>query len=188
MTIWVLHEPLTLEEEKNIHERTHLTLPFDNLPDLSQIRSQQECQQLLKALYPYYPPESIALRADRIWSQFSNLQLDDTIAVPLIHTGKVALAKISGAYMYQVDGNKQDVHHLPVTWYPKIYLLQDFGRNRDVFASTTPLYTVNDGQAKRAIREKLPYRYNKFVKLKWIWAIIIALAAIRTTMHLLGKG
>jgi hypothetical protein len=189
MTMWVLHEPLTLEDEQRIYDRTHLTLPFDNLPDLSLVRSNVECQHLLRALYPYYPPETIALKADRIWQHFSGLQLDDTVAVPLPLTGKVALGKISGPYVYKVDESNEDVHQIPVTWYPGPHLIQSFGRNRSMFRNNTvPLYTINDQPSRRSIQEKLPYKYNRFVRFKWVWVIIFILAVVRTYSHLFGSG
>jgi hypothetical protein len=180
MSVWVLHEKLTPDEEQHIHERTHLSLPFEGLPDLSQVHNLAQCQHLLRALHPKDAIETLALKADRIWSQYSGLQLEDLVAVPLPASKKVALCRISGSYTYRVDINSLDVHLLPVTWYPGVYSFKSFGRQDYVFHPTgNRLYAITNPQAARAIREKLPHSYNRFRHFKWVWAIIFALGLVR---------
>ncbi len=56
MTVWALQLNLSKEEEERITERTHLPLPFDGMPDLSQVASSTQCRKLFMALYPGEPP------------------------------------------------------------------------------------------------------------------------------------
>jgi hypothetical protein len=190
MSVWVLHQKLTLEEEQHILERTHLALPFEGLPDLSMINNQFDCQSLLRALHPELPPEVIALKADGIWNRFHNLNLEDSIVVPLPLTAKVAIAQISGPYAYQVGEEGSDCHLIPVTWFPKLHLFFAFGRQRHILANTgIALYEVTDVAAKRAIISKLPFRYNRFTGWKWWWVWgFIGILIVKRVYEMLAHG
>lgn len=185
MTVWVLHQELTAPEEARIHERTHLTLPFDGLPDFTMVHSLKEFMDLLRALHPQEPPESLTLRFDRLWRQYNELQEEDIIAVPLPHSGKVALARVAGKYCYQVDDNRDDVHLIPVEWYPNIETLRSFWREKDIFIRTgSPLYAVNRASARKAILGRLPYKYNRLSRTKVVWAFIFMLMLSRLYIRL----
>ncbi len=187
MSVWLLHLTLSREEEEQIQQRTHLPLPFEGLPDLSVISSQRECMHLLRALHPNDSPESLTLKLDRIWNQFSNLHLEDIIAVPLLLSGKLALAKISGHYTYDVSMKGDDVHTIPVTWYPRLETLRSFRRNKSTLtAGTHRLVMITDQTLSRAIYQRLPYKYNRFAKMRWIMIIFLIIAQMRLIMRLTG--
>lgn len=189
MTVWILQQNLTLDEEKEIFERTELVLPFDDLPDLSGVYTMHECQNLLRTLYPDAPPESIMRQSENIWSKYSNLYMEDTVAVPLPRIGKVALAQITGPYQYRVSvENPNERHVIPIKWYPKMHLFFAFGRQRHIFVNLQQrLYEVKEHAAIRAIHNKLPFGYNRFSGWKWlwIWGIIGAIMVMRL-VHRLG--
>jgi predicted Mrr-cat superfamily restriction endonuclease len=180
MSVWVLHQELTPQEEETILERTHLLLPFEGLPDLSFVNSKEECTRLIRSLFTGDAPETVALKADRIWTQFSEIQMEDTIAVPLPASEAVAIARVSGRYCYHVDGNKEDAHLIPVTWFGNTVKLKQFGSSRSLFnKGTSRFYQVTSRPDRIAILNRLPHKYNRFVKLKWLVIIFMALGAVR---------
>ena len=180
MTIWVLRQEFTPEEEAHIFERTDLFLPFGNLPDLTHVTTPQEARQLLKVLYPNDPPEAITRRLDRFWEKFTSLQLDDLVVVPLPALKQVVLAEISGPYHYRVGDDGGDVHMIPVRWYSKRIPMRKFAKHKEIFSEINPpLSEVTIAEIRVFIREHLPHGYNRFAKFKWLLAVFFAMGLLR---------
>ena len=185
MTIWVLRQSLTAEEEARIFGHTNLILPFDGLPDLTHVTTKQEARQLLNALYPDDPPESISRKIERFWQQFTSLQAGDLIAVPLPLSQSLVLAEITGHYHYRVDDNGGDVHLIPVSWYSKRIPLKKFAKYKEVFnTSSPPLSEVSVPEIRIALRDHLPHGYNRFAKFKWLLLLFFAMSLVRIFMRL----
>jgi len=185
MTIWLLHQTLTTEEEAHIQERSHLALPFEGLPDLSLITSPVECKHLLAALHPQDPPESINRRFDALWPRYAGLHGEDIIAVPLHARKAVALAEVTGPYHYEVGKDGADRHLIPVKWHPGPVPLYKFRKHKDIFARRERMFEVTNAEARIAIRDRLPHRYNRFVKWKWILLFFFALGMLHRLQSLL---
>ncbi len=183
MTVWILHLPLMKEKEAGITRRTHLPLPIDaQLPDLSQLRNEGECRRLMLELYPDDPPESVARRTERVWKLYGQLAEEDVVAVPLVESRQVALAEVSGPYVYRHEGDEA-THLLPVKWHPPV-ALHRFGKHRKIFAGGGhALVEVNDPEERTAIRDRLPHSYNRFVKWKWLMIIFFFMMLLRATQR-----
>lgn len=183
MSIYVLHQNLTPQEEDNIATRTHLALPFEGIPDLSVLHSELECRHLLQALHPDEPPEAIARRLERIWKYYTGMHEEDIIVVPLKSRNELALAEVTGRYVYQAGPGGSDVHMIPVRWYDRRVALISMAKHRAMFDRSEPLYEIVNPQARIAIRDKLPHGYNRFAKWKWLMALFFALSV----MHLFER-
>ena len=181
MTIWILHETLTPEEEAHMRERSHLALPLGALPDLSRATQPEQCREMLKLLYPHEPPEAITRRLDALWAIYGSLAPEDIIAVPLRERQEVALAEISGPYEYQVGVDGTDVHRVPVRWYDSQPSIRRFGKHAGLFIykGGRTMTEVMGKDARVAIRDKLPHRYNRFVKWKWLLALFFLMSLVR---------
>lgn len=182
MTVWILQQQLMADEEERIAERQHLPLPFGDMSDLSRMANQGECRKLLRVQHPDEPPESIALKADRVWKIYEALHVDDIIAVPLKNRGEMALAKMSGHYRF-ADG----VHQIPISWYPERVAFSKLSRHRELFAhGGGMMFEVTSPEARIALRDKLPHSYNRFAKWKWLLIIFFGLSALRLIHQLIG--
>jgi len=183
MTIWVLQQNLTPEEEKHIQERAHLLLPFDGLPDLSTITSPLMGRQLIKALHPDDPPEAVTRRFEYFWNRYSNLQIEDIIVVPLRASQQAALAEVMGIYQYRVGEAGADVHLIPVKWHKRVPLSK-FRKHKELFASAEPMVEVANAEARVALRDHLPHSYNRFAKWKWLLVIFFLMGLVRMMIRL----
>lgn len=187
MTIWVLHQQLSADEQARITTRTQLQLPFNGLPDLTQATSLVKCRQLLLLLHPNEPPEALARQAERIWAIHGTLSKEDIIAVPLPATEEVALAEVSGPYHYELDSNRADVHLIPVTWYEPRISLRLKRKLRDLFKPDgAPMFEVTRPEERIAIRDYLPHSYNRFAKWKWLLGVFFLLGLFRLYRQMQG--
>lgn len=185
MTVWMLRLPLTPEEENALRERTHLPLPFEGVPDLSQVRGIGECRQLMQVLYPGEPPETIMRRAERFWGKFSQLTEEDIITVPLKAQQQLAIAEINGRYVYRVGDKGVDVHLVPVKWHEKTVPLRKLSKDKALMdESGEPLSEVTDVETRTLIRDRLPYAYNRFAKWKWLLLLFFAMGLVRMFVRL----
>jgi predicted Mrr-cat superfamily restriction endonuclease len=186
MSIWLLHVKLTPEEEAHIEQLAHLKLPFGDLPDLSMIHTALECRHLLQALYPDEPPEALMRRVERIWPYYSGLQAEDIIAVPLPLRREVALAELTGGYIYRVGVSGADVHLIPVKWHSRRVPFRALRKHAEMLkAGVLTLSEVGNAEARIIIRDRLPHGYNRFVKWKWLLVVFFLMGLVRLIGRLL---
>ena len=179
MSMWLLQQALTPEDEAGIFARDVLWLPFDGLPDLTHVTGIAEAKKLLAMLYPDEPPEAVTRRVDRFWHCFNDVQIDDIVVVPLTVTQLVAVAEVSGAYRYQVGVDGQDVHLLPVRWYEKKIPLAKLQKHKAQLGGGERMREITDAETRVAIRDRLPHSYNRFAKWKWLLGLMFAMGLVQ---------
>lgn len=190
MSIWMLHEPLTPDQEQRIAERTWLELPFEGMPNLAAVNNQAECKKLLQMLYPDAPPESIAAKLDHIWPRYSNLHPEDIIAIPLHGRKEIALAEISGRYRHRVSDTGGDIHEVPVRWHEKRVPFRLLSRHKEELtppSASLAMREVENKQVRTLIRDRLPHSYNRFVGLKWLMVIFFLMHGIKYLHRLMQQ-
>lgn len=182
MTVWIMQQGLSPEEETQILAAGYLLLPYEGITDLTHIHNAQEARHMLRLLNPADPPETITRQLDAFWPLHTTLQPEDIIAVPLPATQKVALARVGGPYEYRTSFEAGDTHLIPVEWLRDPVPMRAFGKHRELF--TRPgLFEVTDVDARTAIRGQLPHSYNRFHKWKWLLAIFTGMGLL----HLLAN-
>ena len=180
MTLWILHQSVTAEDEVNITGQQFVNLPFGNLPDLSEISTPQQARELLSALNPDDPPETIVRKLDRFWPVYTGLHFDDLIVLPLYGAEEAVFAKVTGGYQYAVGENGQDIHRVPVEFHDKRVPLNKFKKYAELFVRSEPkMIEVTNAAARIMIREQLPYSYNRFAKFKWLLVIFFLMNLVR---------
>lgn len=177
MSVWVLQQP------EGATEKEYILLPYDGLPDLTELASPAQAMQLLRVLHPGEPPESLSRRFDAFWHSFTTLAPDDVIAVVMGNT--VALAEVTGRYEYRVGEGGGDLHLLPVRWHGKL-TRSDYGKYACLFEGRAPLREVMDREERIAILERLPRPYNRFRGLKWILQFFLLLSMLQLMRGLTG--
>jgi predicted Mrr-cat superfamily restriction endonuclease len=177
MTVWLIREPLNREEEAEIASRPYVTLPFGDLPDLSQVHNPGELRKLLQFLNPDAPPETIGNNALRIWAQFTGIARDDVVVVPLAHSGNVAIGEVAGRYEYHTGDDGADMHRVAVAWRAQVKL-SSFGKLKSAFAGSVAMSEITDPELRIKIRDKLPHGYNRFAGWKWILVIFFLMQLV----------
>lgn len=185
MTVWILHLPMSAEEEQRITARAFLPLPFSQAPNLGGIGGLQQLKQLLQALHPDDPPETIHRKAAPVWEQYSAMQKDDLVAVPLVHRRAVAVAEVTEPYVYRGEAGEQERHAMQVQWAQKQAPLR-------VLQVTAPdrlrLEEVHDAKQRLQLRACLPYRYNRFSGWRWILVVFMGLSLMMLVLRMLQQA
>jgi len=144
MTVWIYHASMTAEEEAQLPEREYLPLPFEGLPNLTGLAGPAQAIEMLAALYPDNPPESINGKLDRFWNIFSRLHPEDIIAVPLPASQEVLIAEVTGLYQYH-----EGEHRIPVRFYPVRTPMRTFRKHKELFEYPSPIR----GEVRRGANE-----------------------------------
>jgi restriction system protein len=175
MDIWVFRQTMTAEEEANILATDHIHIDWQDVPNLDKIREQHALRTLMRSVYADRPPEEIAILTDQVWKFAGALSVEDTVAVPLSSRREVALGEITGPYAARTDDQGRLVHTRPVKWVRTVPMSK-FYRNKDVFnPGPAQLERVSSPQARNMIRDKLPHRFNRFRRIKWLIGFLFLL-------------
>jgi predicted Mrr-cat superfamily restriction endonuclease len=184
MTVWVLHQKMTKDEENTIAQSTTLGLPFNDFPDFTSVKTQGEYRRLLMTLHPDAPPERISRLLERSWKLHSAIHIEDIIAVPLPFAGEVILAEVIGPPEYHVGDAGTDVHRMPVKWHEKRLSLQKLRKHKALFSGAdTGIFEVTSAEVRTLLRDRLPHKYNRFARWKWILALFFAMGLIMRFAH-----
>ncbi len=188
MTVWVLYQSLTPQEESTLRERPYVTLPLENLPDLSRVTNLADLRRLLQVLHAEAPPETVTRLADRAWKYYSELQPEDIVAVPLKSKDEVALAEVTGKYEHRMGDGGEDIHTVPVKWHKKpapMRLMKKLKIEHD--QKNNPMIEVTMREGKIALMDYLPYSYNRFSKWKWAILIFAGIQGLSYIIHMFNR-
>ena len=115
MAIWLVRAGGHGEREEAALEKGMVVLGWDDLPDLSAIKSREALAQLLKDTYPDEGPNKLSNWNGQLWAFRERIQKDDLVILPLKRRSAIAIGRIAGAYSYQAEGT-DGYHKRPVKW------------------------------------------------------------------------
>ena len=115
MAIWLVRAGGHGEREEAALEKGMVVLGWDDLPDLSAIKSREALAQLLKDTYPDEGPNKLSNWNGQLWAFRERIQKDDLVILPLKRRSAIAIGRIAGAYSYQAGGT-DGYHKRPVKW------------------------------------------------------------------------
>ena len=115
MAIWLVRAGGHGEREEAALEKGMVVLGWDDLPDLSAIKSGEALAQLLKDTYPDEGPNKLSNWNGQLWAFRERIQKDDLVILPLKRRSAIAIGRIAGAYSYQAEGT-DGYHKRPVKW------------------------------------------------------------------------
>lgn len=171
MSVWILKSPFSAEEEKHLAAHTKLALPFEGLPDLSRVNSEETMRLLLVSRTPDAAPETIARQADMHWKRLSQLALGDLMVLPLSY-GKIALAEVIKRYGY--DGS----HYAEVHWLEMAIPRRKLAALGGLLRNVNGMQLLENSDARKAIYALLRRPYNRFAKWRWLLGVVILMQAI----------
>jgi len=163
LTLWVCKTGNRGQREERIIENSVLGIGWEDLGDLSKIRSRSE----LKALYSKYYPDASTGRMNnhvgQILSFLKKTKVGDTVVIPLKLTRKIAVGKIVGDYVFREDLGADMKHTMPVEWKRKDIPRSNF--DQDLLYSFGAYMTFCEAHARNAEKRVLEVVEGKIARI-----------------------
>jgi len=153
MSVWIVRAGRNGEQEEGALEHKVATIGWNELPDLSSIKSREELRARYEEIYPGTRKMSIANQVGQIWSFIHRIQPNDLIALPLQLQSAIAIGKVTGPYQYRTDLSPNIRHVRPVEWsrtdLPRSTFEQDLLYS---FSAPPTVYQVRAHNAEERVR------------------------------------
>ena len=119
MAVWMVRAGKSGEREEFALENNVAVIGWDELPDLSPIRSRDDLKALMLTTFPEVKPSMVWNYLGQVWAFRDSIQVGDLIALPLKTRSAIAIGTVQGPYEY-VSRNPGGAHHTrPVKWTKK---------------------------------------------------------------------
>ena len=128
MTLWLVRAGKHGEREDFALENNTAVIGWNEIPDLSGIKTRKELLELLHKTYPNEKDKTLKNWEAQLWAFSQKIKPGDLVALPLKRRSVIALGWVEGAYNYKSE-NPVDAHHnIPVKWvgeFPRAHFGQD---------------------------------------------------------------
>ena len=101
MSLWLVRAGRYGEQEQGALERNVVTIGWDELPDLSKIKTKEALTQLYTKVYPDAKKMEYANKIGQVWRFIHEIQKEDFVALPLKSQSAIAIGKVVGDYEYR---------------------------------------------------------------------------------------
>jgi restriction system protein len=164
LALWVVKAGSRGEQEQSALEFSVVTIGWNDLPDLSNVKTRDELKELYTKIYPAEKEPTVANRVGQIWAFISKIQVGDLVVLPLkLQTNgpRVAIGRIEGKYAYRTDLS-QGIHHVhPVKWlktdFPRAAFDQDLLYSFGAFMTVCQVSRHNaEARIRKLLEGKLP--------------------------------
>lgn len=116
MTLWLVHAGKYGEREQMAREKNLAIIGWEELPDLSQLKSREDLTRLLKETYPEEKNRTLSNWESQLWSFSKTMQVGDLVAMPLKARPVIVFGTVTGSYKYEPDFPERFKHTRPVQW------------------------------------------------------------------------
>ena len=93
---------------------------WEELPDLSSIKSPEDLQRLLESTYPNMKKNTLINYKAQLMGFLEKIKEGDLVALPLKSRPLIAVGRVTGRYAYRKDLLSTPLHVRPVKWLKEI--------------------------------------------------------------------
>ena len=119
MTLWLVRAGRRGEQERGALDHEVVTIGWNELPDLSNIKTRDELKERYSQIYPDAKERTKANEVGQIWRFFQEIQSGDLVALPLKTQSAIAIGEVKGGYEYRELASNIK-HFRKVQWLKKI--------------------------------------------------------------------
>jgi restriction system protein len=127
MSIWLVRAGEHGEREEAALQKGLAIIGWEQLPDLTTVKTREALAQLIKDTYPDESSKRLINWTGQLWAFRDRIQLNDLVVLPLKTRSAIAIGRVTGPYRYEADG-KDGFHTRGVKW-----LKTDFPRSPSIF-------------------------------------------------------
>jgi len=118
---WVIRAGRLGEAESSNLALGRATIGWAEVPDMSDLTSQQQIRDRIDSLSPDAPAQTRGLTARQLWAFRGVIQPGDVVVLPLkTQPGMIALGRCVGPYSYDETAPDTARHFRPVEWMPAL--------------------------------------------------------------------
>jgi restriction system protein len=116
MALWLVRAGRHGERENLALEKGLAVIGWEDLPDLSGVKTREELHNLLDKTYPEEKRKTLLNWLGQIWLFLKEMQQGDLVALPLKSRSAIALGEVTGSYQYRSDLPEDAKHTRSVKW------------------------------------------------------------------------
>jgi len=116
MTLWMVRAGRAGEREALALEKNLAVIGWEELPDLSKVKTRDVLTKLLAETYPNEKPKTLMNWESQIWPMLDTIKTGDLIALPLKTRSTIAVGHVTGPYKYNKEIAGGPFHTRPVKW------------------------------------------------------------------------
>ena len=116
MTLWLVRAGRYGEREQFAIERNLAILGWEEVPNLSSIKTREELANLLSETYPEEQKKTLTNWESQLWAFVNSMQTGDLVALPFKHRAIVKFGYVAGVYAFQAENPSGFKHTRPVNW------------------------------------------------------------------------
>jgi len=118
---WVIRAGRLGEAESSNLALGRATIGWAEVPDMSDLTSQQQIRDRIDSISPDAPAQTRGLTARQLWAFRGVIQPGDVVVLPLkTQPGMIALGRCVGPYSYDETAPDTARHFRPVEWMPAL--------------------------------------------------------------------
>lgn len=116
MSLWLVRAGAHGEQEQRALQHDVVTIGWNDLPDLSTIKSRAQLKDLYEKVYPEARKMRVANQVSQIWAFINRIKPGDLVVLPLKLQSAIAIGEVTGRYQHRTDLGPDVVHVRPVKW------------------------------------------------------------------------
>jgi restriction system protein len=148
MAVWMVRAGRHGEREDFALQNGVAIIGWDDLPDLTHLKSREELEEVMRNTYVDKKPGAITNWVGQVWAFRDRIQVGDLAVLPLKARGEIAVGRVKGSYQYQSKNPPDARHTRPVEWIKKDIPRSKFGQ--DLLYSLGAFMTVCQIQRNQA--------------------------------------
>ncbi len=116
MTLWLVRAGRYGEREQFAIEKNLAVIGWEEMPDLSKLKTRDELTDLLGETYPDEKKRALSNWEAQLWTFSNRMQVGDLVAMPLKHRAIIKFGYVAGKYKYEPTNPVEFKHTRPVIW------------------------------------------------------------------------
>jgi len=101
MSLWLVRAGKRGEQEQGALENSVVTIGWNELPDLSDVKTKGELAKIYSQVHPTAKRAQAANEVGQVWRFVHEIQRGDLVALPLKTQSAIAIGKVEGEYDYK---------------------------------------------------------------------------------------
>lgn len=116
MAVWLVRAGKSGEREDFALEKGQAVIGWEEMPDLSTVKSRAALEQLYRTVYHDLNSRRVGSHVGQLWAFVKEIQQNDLVILPLKRRAAIAVGKVTGPYKFNEDFPEDVKHAHAVEW------------------------------------------------------------------------